>query len=170
MLSGMMAQAGMGGLVVTEVRGQSFPAAEEGSGPVSKEVVCPSGTQLLGGYWDLDLVESYDSQQSSFPELTYSIFSTPDFTLNKFSVTVEVFPSSTFLNKVGVVPIAYCGQLTFPMQMGMIGGELLDINTVSLLVASIGVNPVITGLVGITIAGVAGQAIWFIHKRRTKNA
>jgi len=48
----------------------------------------------------------------------------------------------------------------------MIGGELLDINTVSLLVASIGVNPVITGLIGITLAGVAGQAVWFVHRRR----
>jgi len=50
----------------------------------------------------------------------------------------------------------------------MIGGELLDINTVSLLVASIGTNPIITGLVGITLAGVAGQAVWFIHRRKKK--
>ena len=50
----------------------------------------------------------------------------------------------------------------------MIGGALLEINSVSLLVGSIGVNPVITGLVGITLAGVAGQAVWFVHRRRKK--
>ncbi len=48
----------------------------------------------------------------------------------------------------------------------MIGGTLLEINTLPLLVGAIGVNPIITGLVGITIAGVAGQAVWFVHRRR----
>jgi len=52
------------------------------------------------------------------------------------------------------------------MNMGMIGGELLNINTLPLLVGAIGVNPIITGLVGITIAGVAGQAVWFVHRRK----
>jgi len=50
----------------------------------------------------------------------------------------------------------------------MIGGELLAINTLPLLVGAIGVNPIITGLVGITIAGVAGQTIWFVHRRKKK--
>jgi len=48
----------------------------------------------------------------------------------------------------------------------IIGGVLLDINTVSLLVGAIGTNPIITGLVAITIAGVAGQAVWFVHRRK----
>ncbi len=62
--------------------------------------------------------------------------------------------------------------MCFAQSMGsMIGGALLDINTVSLLVASIGTNPIITGLVGITIAGVAGQAVWFVHRRKkSKNS
>jgi len=68
-----------------------------------------------------------------------------------------------------------CGQGTFPdfnalmcfgLAMETVGGALLDINTASLLVAAIGTNPVITGLVAVTIAGVAGQAIWFVHRRR----
>ena len=50
----------------------------------------------------------------------------------------------------------------------MIGGALLEINSVSLLVGAIGVNPIITGLVGITIAGVAGQTVWFVHRRKKK--
>ena len=50
----------------------------------------------------------------------------------------------------------------------MIGGAILDIDTTALLVASIGTNPVITGLVAVTLAGVAGQAAWFIHRRKKK--
>ena len=60
--------------------------------------------------------------------------------------------------------------ICFAQTMGsMIGGTLLEINTTSLLLASIGTNPVITGLVGITIAGVAWQAVWFIHKKKNSN-
>ena len=58
--------------------------------------------------------------------------------------------------------------MCFGLSMEAVGGALLDINTVSLLVAAIGTNPVITALVGITIAGVAGQAVWFIHKRKNR--
>ena len=57
--------------------------------------------------------------------------------------------------------------MCFAQTMGsMIGGALLDIDTTALLVAAVGTNPVITGLVAITLAGVAGQAVWFVHKRR----
>ena len=48
----------------------------------------------------------------------------------------------------------------------VVGGYLIDINSASLFVAAIGVNPVITGLVGITIAGITGQAVWFVHRRK----
>ena len=58
--------------------------------------------------------------------------------------------------------------MCFGLVMGAVGGELLEINTVSLLVAAIGTNPIITALVGITIAGVAGQAVWFVHRRKKK--
>jgi len=50
----------------------------------------------------------------------------------------------------------------------LVGGTLLETNTLPLLVGAIGVNPIITGLVGITIAGVAGQAVWFVHRRKKK--
>jgi len=48
----------------------------------------------------------------------------------------------------------------------LVGGTLLETNTLPLLVGAIGVNPIITGLVGITIAGIAGQAVWFVHRRK----
>jgi len=47
-----------------------------------------------------------------------------------------------------------------------IGGYLIDIDNASLFVAVIGTNPVLTGLVGITLAGVAGPAVWFVHRKK----
>ena len=52
----------------------------------------------------------------------------------------------------------------------MIGGFLIEIDTMALLVATTGTNPVITLMIGITIAGVAGQVAWFIHRRKKKNS
>ena len=50
-----------------------------------------------------------------------------------------------------------------------IGGILIEIDTMALLVATTGTNPVITLMIGITIAGVAGQVAWFIHKKKKSN-
>ena len=58
----------------------------------------------------------------------------------------------------------------FAEVMAMVGGALLSIDTTAVLVAAIGTDPVITGLVAITMAGVAGQAAWFIHRRKKKNS
>jgi len=50
----------------------------------------------------------------------------------------------------------------------MVGGILLSIDTTAVLVGAIGTDPLITGLVAITMAGIAGQAAWFIHRRKRK--
>ncbi len=47
-----------------------------------------------------------------------------------------------------------------------VGGNILEIDNYALFVAAIGTNPVITALVGITLAGVAGQTLWFVHRRK----
>ena len=52
--------------------------------------------------------------------------------------------------------------------MAMIGGVLLSIDKTALLVGAIGTDPVITGLVALTMAGIAGQTAWFIHRRKKK--
>ncbi len=49
-----------------------------------------------------------------------------------------------------------------------VGGVLLDTDTVSLLAGSIGIDPLLTGLIGITIGGLAVQAVWFVHRRKKK--
>ena len=52
--------------------------------------------------------------------------------------------------------------------MASVGGELLAIDSVVLFVAAIGVNPVVTGLVVITLAGVAWQTAWYLNKKKNK--
>ena len=47
-----------------------------------------------------------------------------------------------------------------------VGGNILEIDNYALFVAAVGTNPVITGLVGITLAGIAGQTLWFVHRRK----
>lgn len=47
-----------------------------------------------------------------------------------------------------------------------VGGNILEIDNYALFVAAIGTNPVITGLIGITLAGVAGVTVWFVHRRK----
>ena len=66
-----------------------------------------------------------------------------------------------------------CGEGTFisglqclGLGVQAIGGTLLKINTFALFVGAIGVNPVITGLVAITMVGVAGQIAWFVHRKK----
>ena len=44
--------------------------------------------------------------------------------------------------------------------------EITPQRSYKLFEGAIGVNPVITGLVGITLAGVAAQAIWFVNSRK----
>jgi hypothetical protein len=85
----------------------------------------------------------------------------------------------TFLNQLNqCVPDLdqICGQGTIISEMqciaqqmnNLIGGTLLEIDNYSLFVGAIGTNPVITGLVGITIAGLAGQVVWFVHRKKSQ--
>jgi len=69
-------------------------------------------------------------------------------------------------NGIEFKALALCANFNFPMGMSMVGGIPLDIDTLSLFIGAIGVNPVITGLVAITMGGVAAQAVWFVHRRR----
>jgi len=157
----MMADAGIGGLVVTEVKAPAA-VADRNSGMVTSVATCPAGTQLIGGDWGMLVV---DPNGGSF---LWNVVNDSLFGTNQYTVSTQVVAAPTDDYSILVEATAFCGQLTFPMNMGMVGGELLDINTVSLLVGAIGTNPIITALVGITIAGVAGQAVWFVHRRRKK--
>jgi uncharacterized protein YjbI with pentapeptide repeats len=56
--------------------------------------------------------------------------------------------------------------LNHPICADLVGGHLIDIDNVSLFVAVIGTNPVIAGLIGITLASIAGPAVWFVYRRK----
>jgi len=58
---------------------------------------------------------------------------------------------------------------TFTFSDAVTGGEPNDIKSSLLLVASIGTNVAIFGLVGVAIAGAAAQVVWFLHKKKKKN-
>jgi len=51
-------------------------------------------------------------------------------------------------------------------QQQCVGGVIIDTDTVSLLAGAIGIDPLLTGLIGITIGGLAVQAVWFVHRRK----
>ena len=161
-MSGMMAQAGVGGLVMTSVISPGLSIALAGS-PATDIATCPPGFQLISG--DYLLRDSNGPPGSSV--FSYQVFPEPDFLLNEYRLTVSVFGGEG-TDVVSVQAIAHCGQLTFPMGMSMVGGIPLDIDTLSLFIGAIGVNPVITGLVAITMGGVAAQAIWYVNSRRVK--
>jgi len=148
-VQGIMVQAGVFPIETIQVDGGPFVGAPDGT----SSATCPgSHPFLIGGSYTI----------SGLPT-GFSVVPTFETNTNTYSV----FGSSSPGNLVFEAH-ALCANFNFPMQMGMIGGELLDINTLPLLVSAIGVNPIITALVGITIAGVAGQAVWFVHRRKKK--
>ena len=68
---------------------------------------------------------------------------------------------------------AICGEGTFisglqclGLGIQAIGGVLVEISALAVIAAAIGVDPLITGLVVITMLGITGQAAWFIHRRK----
>jgi len=56
--------------------------------------------------------------------------------------------------------------LNHPICDALVGGYLIDIDNASLFVAAIGTNPVISGLVGITLASIVGPAVWFVYRQK----
>lgn len=67
---------------------------------------------------------------------------------------------------------AVCGAGTFisglqciGLGMQAIGGMDIQINTLAVMAAGVGVDPLITGLVVITMVGITGQVAWFVHRR-----
>ena len=160
-MSGFYAQAGMEGLTVVHVKPQSI-TIQGGNPSDTSTATCPPGTQLIGGDHELRLTIPLGELYQDF-----KIEKEPDFTTNEYNV-VGTWLGDPIFGGVNFAAVAFCATLTFPMGMSMIGGELLDLDTMALFIGAIGVNPVITGLVAITMGGVAAQAIWFVNSRRVK--
>ena len=78
----------------------------------------------------------------------------------KIEASFNSYREDYFLTEVEVIGDA------IEVPGNVIGGKILEIDNYTLLVAITETNPVITGLVGITLAGIAGQALWFVHRRK----
>jgi len=154
-VSGMFVQAGLEDLEIITVVDPVIHTSPN-PGTVTSTANCPNTHKVIGGG-----IEFYTHIPNTHTVIRESI----NLSTNSYSVSASASDPPTEIQA-----FATCALINFPMSMSMIGGELLDINTVSLLVASIGTNPVITALVGITLAGVAGQAVWFVHRRRKNNS
>jgi len=155
-VSGMIAQAGplpietiaiAGPLAIADVATAATSTAE-----------CPNTHPfLIGGSYHLNVPA----------DIAHAV--TPFFDVATNSFTVAAISGAG--DPLRIQATALCANFNFPMNMGMIGGELLDLDTMALFVGAIGVNPVITGLVAITMGGLAVQAVWFVHRRRkSKNS
>ena len=159
-VSGLFVQAGLEDLEILIVIDPTPANAVSGVEPATSTATCPITHKVIGGGIDFIIPDR------SLPMMNlFSIRESIDLITNSYSVSIDTtnpFPG------VDVRAFATCAKINFPMDMSMIGGELLDINTVSLLVGAIGTNPVITGLVAVSIAGVVGQAVWFVHKKKKK--
>ena len=109
-----------------------------------------------------------------FPDLSGADFSGTDLTNADLSGLILVSADFVGANLAGanlaganLFDADFSGCLNHPIcDDALVGGYLIDIDNASLFVAVIGTTPVLTGLVGITLAGVAGQAVWFIHRRK----
>jgi len=119
---------------------------------------CPATDQIIGGG------KLHFTQFAHTNPDRWIVDESLNLSTNSYDVTVTVLENS----RIEFQAFAICSGITTLLNQigGMIGGVLLDIDTMSLFVGAFGVNPVITGLVGITIAGVAGQVVWFVHRRR----
>ncbi len=83
-------------------------------------------------------------------------------------LTPQLAPDTTLAGQCQGAAVLVSNHCFAEALASMVGGILLSIDTTGVLVAAIGTDPVITGLVAITMAGIAGQAAWFIHRRKRK--
>ena len=155
-VSGLFVQAGLEDLERIEVVGNTVDPSVNNV-PVESIATCPNTHPILIG-------GSYGFRYLPASEFLYDIDPIFDVITNSYRVVVTQFSTDV---QIEVTAKALCGKINFPM-MGMVGGIPLDIDTVSLFIGAIGVNPVITGLVAITMGGVAAQAIWYVNSRRVK--
>jgi len=103
--------------------------------------------------YSVDILTNFDSSLRQFDACTVAPQQTPDPTLEAQCQGAAVLISN------------HCFAEALA---SMVGGILLSIDTTAVLVSAIGTDPVITGLVAITMAGIVGQAAWFIHRRKKK--
>ena len=157
-ISGMMAQGGVEDLEILIVVDSLQTTIV---GPTTSTATCPPTHKVIGGGIDTWINRNAPLNPSFAQREIINLIA------NSFEVIIDDNDQG---NAIQFAVFASCAKINFPMNgMSMIGGELLDLDTMALFIGAIGVNPVITGLVAITMSGVAAQAIWYVNSRRVKS-
>ncbi len=144
-VQGMMVQAGMSAIETIQVTGTSSSSSSSATCP-------PSHPFLIGGSYSqqVDLFSSID-------RIPYSI--TPEFDV--LTNTYRVFLTfESFSSSISVQAFALCANFNFPM--GVIGGDWVGVNNVSLLLALGSINApwIALGIVGIS------AGIWYYKEKK----
>jgi len=128
----------------------------QGTDIKTSTATCPATDQVIGGGKLLFKQFAHTTPDRWMVEESVNL------STNSYDVKVTAFENI----RIEFQAFAICAGITTLFQM--VGGMLLDIDSWAVLGASIGTNPVITGLVALSMAGVAGQTAWFIHRRKKK--
>ena len=78
---------------------------------------------------------------------------------------VGIQVTSFDFNLLNFTPI--CKPLSISDVLTMaVGGMMIPVNAIALLAAGIGVDPLVTGLLLVTVVGISVQLAWILHKRK----
>jgi len=149
-VQGMMVQAGVLPIETIQVIGPEVVLDTDLSSGSSSAQCPPSHPFLIGGSY----LSTIDSNAS------YRITPSFDTVSNTYTIV------ATLLIGGGAIitqPFALCANFNFPMA---VGGLIIPIDTIALLAAGIGVDPIITGLLLLSMVGISFQVGRMLHKRK----
>ncbi len=158
-VSGFLAEAGPQPIETIQVDGLLVQLTQNFPNNIGTSIAeCPTSHPfLIGGSHTFRSIDSSPGAHIIIP-----LFDTGN---NAYQVSGSVSSG----NGIEFKAHALCANFNFPASMMAVGGVLFEIDTWSLFIGAIGVNPVITGLVAITMGGVAAQVIWYVNSRRIKS-
>jgi len=71
------------------------------------------------------------------------------------------FTAQSFSMQPKCTPLSISDVLTMA-----VGGMMIQVNAIALLAAGIGVDPLVTGLLLVTVVGISVQVTWILHKKK----
>ena len=108
---------------------------------------------------DLDFGDTIDGQGITLTDPATGMITCPDghvmtgLTTGFFGGSISLTPKCTPLSISDVLTMA-------------VGGMMIQVNAIAVLAAGIGVDPMVTGLLLVTVVGISVQVAWILHKKR----
>jgi len=108
---------------------------------------------------DLDFGDTIDGQGITLIDPATGMITCPDghvmtgLTTGFFGGSISLTPKCTPLSISDVLTMA-------------VGGMMIQVNAIALLAAGIGVDPLVTGLLLVTVVGISVQVAWILHKKK----